>query len=60
MKVLDDGSVYLEKGELVPYRCDCGNYIQTKEPVVHCDKCGLDHDAAELADRMVFRRENPN
>ena len=44
MIVLDDGSVYLDKGETFPFKCpECGDYTPYVDNIAHivCNKCGL-------------------
>lgn len=54
MRILGDGQIYLNKGEVVPYRCPCGTYIQTLEEEFVCDSCGRLLFADELRETQSF------
>lgn len=44
MRILDDGGIYLEKGEPFPWKCpECGKYIEYHKGVAEivCGGCGL-------------------
>lgn len=55
MIVNEDGSIYVEKGELFPYRCPCGAYIQTAEEEFDCTSCGRHLFAEDLKDQQAWQ-----
>ena len=52
MKVLDDGSGYLEAGEKIPLKCPaCGTYIIYSDDIaIVCPSCGHRDSHEEFAD----------
>jgi hypothetical protein len=55
MKILDDGTLYLEKGEPFPFKCpECGTlnpYVANIARIV-CDSCGLIGTPEDFSDLM--------
>ena len=52
MKILDDGSVYIEKGESFPFKCPaCGKFIPFEAAAVEviC-ACGFHGDVKEFSE----------
>lgn len=60
MKIMDDGTVYLHKGEPCPFKCSgCGNLMPFVVDIrlIVCDKCGLIGTPEDFSDvEYMFRR----
>lgn len=54
MIIYEDGTLYLERGETIPYRCPCGTYIQTREEEFDCDSCGRHLLAEDLKEAQTY------
>lgn len=61
MKTLEDGSIYLEKGERVPYKCPrCRRVIPFFETtdVIRC-RCGFEGEVEDFSE-TEYRIQKPN
>ena len=61
MKILPDGTLYLDAGETIPYQCPiCKTYIAFKEADrMTCDTCGYSSDSESFSD-VRFTLTKPN
>lgn len=60
MKIMQDGTLYLDAGEQIPYQCPiCKTYIAFKEADrVTCD-CGFTADSEAFSDvRFILTKPN--